>query len=57
MCLFGTLSDMNSEYSLVMSILYLNQYSLNSIYFQISIYTWQHTSIQIHGKLIVDVKT
>ena len=26
--------------------------SLNSIYFQISIYTWQHTSIQIHGKLI-----
>ena len=26
--------------------------SLNSIYFQISIYTWQHTSIQIHGKWI-----
>ena len=52
MCLFGTLSDMNSEYSLVMSILYLNQYSLNSIYFQISIYTWQHTSIQMHGKWI-----
>ena len=25
-------------------------FSLNSIYFQISIYTWQHTSIQIHGK-------
>ena len=24
--------------------------SLNSIYFQISIYTWQHTLIQIHGK-------
>jgi len=24
--------------------------SLNNIYFQISIYTWQHTSIQIHGK-------
>ena len=27
-------------------------FSLNSIYFQISIYTWQHTSIQIHGKWI-----
>ena len=27
-------------------------FSLNSIYFQISIYTWQHTSIQIHGKCI-----
>ena len=26
--------------------------SLNSIYLQISIYTWQHTSIQIHGKWI-----
>ena len=26
--------------------------SLNSIYFQISIYTWQHTSLQIHGKWI-----
>ena len=26
--------------------------SLNSIYFQLSIYTWQHTSIQIHGKWI-----
>jgi len=26
--------------------------SLNSIYFQINIYTWQHTSIQIHGKWI-----
>ena len=24
-------------------------FSLNSIYFQISIYTWQHTSIQING--------
>jgi len=24
-------------------------FSLNSIYFQISIYTWQHTSIHIHG--------
>ena len=30
----------------------LNTVSLNSIYFQISIYTWQHTSIQIHGKWI-----
>ena len=28
------------------------QISLNSIYFQINIYTWQHTSIQIHGKWI-----
>jgi len=27
-------------------------FSLNSIYFQISMYTWQHTSIQIHGKWI-----
>ena len=27
-------------------------FSLNSIYFQISIYTWQHTSIHIHGKWI-----
>ena len=27
-------------------------FNLNSIYFQISIYTWQHTSIQIHGKWI-----
>ena len=27
-------------------------FSLNSIYFQISIYTWQHTSIQIHGQWI-----
>ena len=26
--------------------------SLNSIYFQISTYTWQNTSIQIHGKWI-----
>ena len=26
--------------------------SLNSIYFLLSIYTWQHTSIQIHGKWI-----
>ena len=26
--------------------------SLNSIYFQLSIYTWQHPSIQIHGKWI-----
>jgi len=26
--------------------------SLNSIYFQISIYTWQRTSIQIHGNWI-----
>ena len=30
-----------------MNILF--KFSLNSIYFQISIYTWQHTSIQIHG--------
>ena len=29
-----------------------NLISLNSIYFQISIYTWQHTLIQIHGKWI-----
>ena len=29
-----------------------DMFSLNSIYFQISIYTWQHTSIQIHGKWI-----
>ena len=28
------------------------QFSLNSIYFQISIYTWQHPSIQIHGQWI-----
>jgi len=27
-------------------------FSLNSIYFQISIYTWQHTSLQIHGNWI-----
>ena len=26
------------------------RFSLNSIYFRISIYTWQHTSIHIHGK-------
>jgi len=30
----------------------LEKFSLNSIYFQISVYTWQHTSIQIHGKWI-----
>jgi len=30
-----------------MNILF--KFSLNCIYFQISIYTWQHTSIQIHG--------
>jgi len=29
-----------------------SSFSLNSIYFQISIYTWQHTAIQIHGKWI-----
>ena len=29
-----------------------HSFSLNSIYFQISIYTWLHTSIQIHGKWI-----
>jgi len=37
-----------------LSILLLSKrfFSLNSIYFQISIYTWQHTSIQIHRKWI-----
>ena len=29
-----------------------HSFSLNSIYFLISIYTWLHTSIQIHGKWI-----
>ena len=31
---------------------YHTQISLNSIYFQIGIYTWPHTSIQIHGKWV-----
>jgi len=34
------------------SLSYSYLFSLNSIYFWISIYTWQHTSIQIHGKWI-----
>ena len=34
---------------LCLCLLHIETVSLNSIYFQISIYTWQHTSIQIHG--------
>ena len=42
--------DKQLKYSLITHI--YCEFSLNSIYFQISIYTWQHTSIQIHGKWI-----
>jgi len=38
--------------SKLLQVLKLLCFSLNSIYFQRSIYTWQHTSIQIHGKWI-----
>ena len=31
-------------------LMFLCVFSLNSIYFQISIYAWQHTSIQTRGK-------
>ena len=46
------LDDTSSGVSKTCTLHYSTLFSLNSIYFQISIYTWQHTSIQIHGKWI-----
>ena len=44
--------SLSDQYPMRMKSVLNTVVSLNSIYFQISIYTWQHTSIQIHGKWI-----